>query len=248
MRATTWLPLCVGAILSAAAFAQNPKMIEVPLPPEEPVPGDPDVVTPEILVPLPVPTGGNRAPRREQRKLQGEPPTAVFGVWTVVQITELGETEDYAIKMDRAANALDTDCTITATWFDFGPPPTVPGLPSQVTVTQVQRCEKGGLGTFSSETSITSAATWSSADGVVLELPEVRADQQLIRLRIAEEAGRTPSNWVGPELRVDQGRSRYTVLAEYPPRRQKGEGRPDALHLKATNGAVWHLEPLAASE
>jgi hypothetical protein len=238
--------VAVGLLFASVALAQSPKMIDVPLPAEEPAPGSVPA-TPEIQVQIPVPAGSGRAPRREPRKLQGESPRAMFGVWTVVQLTELGETEDYAIRMERAGVALDADCITTATWYDFGPPPTVPGLPSEVTVTEVQRCEKGGFGQFASETSTTVEPHWSTTDGVVFQLPEVRAEQQLIRLRAAEVSGRSPQNWVGPQLRIDHAATTFTVLAEYPPR-QKGEGRPTALHLQSTNGAIYHLEPLGADE
>lgn len=246
MRRLLVLPLVFAVGVVRVAIADPPKVIEVQLPPEEPT-ADMDPVTPTVEVPVEAADGrrgDGRHARREQRKMNGEAPTALFGVWQVVQVTELGETEDYRIKMERAGKALDEDCIITDTWFDFGPPPTEPGLPAEVTVTQVQRCEKGGLGTFSSETSLTTGAKWSSGEGTEVELPAVRADQQLIRLRVAEEAGRTPSNWVGPELRVDRDSVKYRVLAEYPPRRKGEGGRPVAVHLKTGNGVVWHLEPL----
>jgi hypothetical protein len=231
-----------GAV-AATAFAGDAKLIEVPLPPEEPVPGTEEPVTPEVVVPVESADAGKYRPRREVRQIAGEAPASLAGTWSVVQLTELGETEDYRIKMEREGKALDEDCIVIATWFDFGGGGG--GLPAEVTVTQVQQCEKGGLGAFSSETSMTSAVTWTPGQLLSLELPEVRVDEQLIRLRIADEPGRTPSNWVGPELRVERPSVKYTVLAEYPPRKKDGD-RPTALHLTGTNGAVWHLEPLQA--
>lgn len=246
MRRLATVSVVLAAGWVGVALADNPKVIEVPLPPEDPVP-DTEAAIPQVVVPVEPTQGGGRGDRgkvrREQRKVEGEPPTALFGVWTVVQITDLGETEDYKLKMERAGKALDEDCFVTDTWFDFGPPPTVAGLPAEITVTQVQHCEKGGLGEFANETAITTAAHWETQGGVEMELPEVRVDERLIRLRIAEDPGRTPTNRVGPEVRVDRTKVRFQVFAEYPPRR-KGEGRPQALHLKGSDGQVWHLEPL----
>lgn len=234
----------VSMLLAPAALAGDAKLIEVPLPPEELPVEEPAV--PAVEVPVQAqPTGGGHVPRREARQVKGEAPTSLGGTWTVVQVTELGETDDYRIKMERAGKAMDEDCIVIGTWFDFGPG--AGGLPPQVTVTQVQRCEKGGLGAFANETSMTTAATWKPGDLLSLELPEVRADEQLIRLKVADEPGRTPSNWVGPELRVERAAATYTVLAEYPPRKKDGD-IPIALHLTASNGTIWHLEPLAAEQ
>lgn len=268
MRPVVWLPVSVALGVVATARAQDGKVREIPVPPQETIPGAepdpladpvpgpvapeagaPDPGTPEPSAP-PTDAGGRRdgshRPRRDARQVAGEPPTALAGVWSIVQITQHGETEDYHLKMERAGRALDEACVVTATWFDFGPPG-AGALPDRITITEVQRCEKGGLGSFASETSVTTPVTWSTGGGTTLTLPEVRAEQQLIRLRLASDSGRPPSNWVGPELRVERESSAYAVLAEYDPRK-KGGDRPVALHLTAANGAVWHLERLQAFE
>lgn len=259
MRTLGWVSVVALGVV-ATARAQDGKIREIPLPPEEPPVGEPPPPAEEPLLDeeeeveddaTAPPEGGRRRaegprPRRERRAAVGEPPTQLAGVWSVVQRTERGETEDYRLQMERAGKALDEDCFVTATWFDFGPPGGG-SLPDTITVTQVHQCTKGGLGTYASETSVTTAAVWTHGASTSLALPEVRADHQLVRLRRGGEGGRTPSNWVGPQVRVERPPGTYSVLAEYPARRADGD-RPIAVHLTDADGAVWHLERLQAFE
>ena len=160
-------------------------------------------------------------------------------MFSVVQLTEGGATEDFRIKMDRAGRALNQDCITVAMVFDFGRGAAA-GLPNRVRLVERQECYKGGLGRYLNEMALDLPLAWTKTEaGVVMTIPEIRATSGLVRLRRAGGFGTAPQ-WLGPETKVERARTDYVVLAE-PPKGRNVEGVA-ALHLTAGH-QVLHLEP-----
>ena len=252
-----------GVLWTQSAFAQsNPKVIEIqipdptppPLPPApapttapapnpygEPAGAEPGVAPADGLVASAVGTPRN-ATRRAVREVAGETPATLWGRYRVVDLTEGGETEDFATKMQRAGNALDQDCIVERLVFDFGPA-TDPGLPNVLLLSEQSLCKKGGLGTYANELAVALPATWSASEGgLVMTLPPVDGTASLVRLRKPEADNlHTPPHWQGPEIRINRPETKFVVLAEFP--KKKPVGQPaTVVHLRAGN-VVYHLEP-----
>jgi hypothetical protein len=265
MRGTLLIALLAAGWLASEALA-NPKVIELqvpepskapppPPPPSAPRPGAPEGTMPDATTPA-VPAEGGRAPvsaaRREAREAKGEAPQALWGRYTVVQITRGGETEDFRIKMDREGRALKQDCITDQVVFDFGELAASAGqLPAVVSLAEQQLCSKGGFGTYANELSLEVPAAWQTdGTGVQLTLPPVSATGVLVRVRPPSDNDdlNTPSHWLGPMTKMERPRAEFKVLAEYgaKPRAAKaGEAerqRPAVLHLVGRD-TVFHLEP-----
>lgn len=233
------------ALLGAPALAQSthPRVFEIPdpeavpepeLPPEEAPPPMPDAAA----TPLPVATA--TAVRRGPREVQGDAPSALSGRWSVVQVTEAGQTDDFRIKMERAGRALQSDCITVRMIFDFGGGA---GLPERVTIAEQQECRKGGLGTYANEIALTVPARWSVGEGgAKVALPEAVATAELTRLKRPDDGDmRTPSQWLSSETKLSRQAGEVGVRVETRGR----AGAPSAVHL-LMGDLVYHLEPEAA--
>jgi hypothetical protein len=244
--------LLAAIFLASVALAQDPPRprqthVEVPDPlaEEEPAPAPAATEAPptDPAAPAPAPAhGAGGPPRRDQRVANGEAPKALSGKYTVVQLTEGGETEDFRMKMDRAGRAVHQDCITVSLVFDFGKPGGAT-LPGRIRLVERQECYKGGLGRYLNELTLDLPVAWSQADGAaILTVPEIRATAGLVRLRRPEGDGLgTAPQWLGPETKVDRAQTAYAVLAETA-RGRKGEIM--ALHMTAGH-QVLHLEPQA---
>jgi hypothetical protein len=253
------------ALLAVGALA-NPKVIELQVPepskapPLPPPPSAPGAVAPDgtpvegMVEGTAAAAQGGRAPsvaRREPREAKGEAPQALWGRYTVVQVTREGETEDFRIKMDREDRALKQDCITDQLVFDFGEGAVNAGqLPTVISLAEQQLCTKGGFGTYANELSLEMPATWvTEGGGVQLTLPPVDATATLVRVRPPSDNDdlNTPSHWLGPVTRMERPRAEFKVLAEYgaKPRGKAGEAephRPAVVHLVGRD-MVYHLEP-----
>ncbi|MCB9686826.1 MAG: hypothetical protein H6738_13120 [Alphaproteobacteria bacterium] len=255
LRPFVILPLVAVALAPLATVSaqepHNPKHIEVQLPEPDPPGLNPNAPLPEnqVVVPAPGPshTAATRVVRREKREAVGTPPTSLSGRWAVVQVTDLGETEDFVTKMERSAMALDADCKTVAMIFDFGPSPATPTLPRTVEISERRECYKGGLGRYMSEITLKSGVSWGMGDQsqVLMRLPEMRADSNLVRLKFGPDT-QTPPQWLGPDTRTERERSEYAVLTEFPKR--GNEETPIAVHLSSANGQTLHLEPFSGMQ
>lgn len=183
-----------------------------------------------------------RIARKVPRQVKGTAPQHLHGAYTVAEVTEGGQTEDYRNKMERAGRALDEDCIVTRTRFDFGPLPDNPGdrhRPSFVSITRFQECKVGGLGKYGEELTMVLDVDYTEGEDVVtLVLPQARVISDYVRLRRPSEGDMpTPPQWLAPDTTIDQPLQRWLLVAE-----STGRGRLPVLHL-TTGNLVWHLEP-----
>jgi len=194
-------------------------------------------------VPVQGPTVPPRIARKVPRPVRGNSPAHLHGRYAVAEITEGGLTEDYRNKMERAGRALDEDCIIVRTRFDFGELPegaTERYRPGTVAITRVQECTVGGLGKYAEELTVVLDVTYSEGDDVViLTLPAATVVSDYVRLRRANEGEmRSPPQWLAPATTIERDVQRWFLQAESPRR-----GELPVLHLTNEQGVVWHLEP-----
>ncbi|MEM6929681.1 MAG: hypothetical protein AAF602_22265, partial [Myxococcota bacterium] len=174
---------------------------------------------------------------------RGGSPAHLHGRYIVAEVTEGGLTEDYRNKMERAGRALDEDCIVTHTRFDFGGLPTSPPerhRPATIAITRVQECSVGGLGKYAEELSLVLDVEYTEGDDVVaLTLPQAKVVSDYVRLKQPAEGDMpTPPQWLAPATTIEQPRQRWFLQAE----KARG-GRLPVLHLTNDSGVVWHLEP-----
>lgn len=244
--------LFTGVFVGTASAQSNPKVIEIqipePTPPPPPpppapvVPGDPAATAPTDGVMASAVTATRQGVRRVPREVVGETPATLWGRYQVVEVTEGGETENFAVKMERAGKALDKDCIVVRLVFDFGPA-SDSGLPNVLLVSEQSTCKKGGLGTYANELAVALPATWSSTDaGLTMTLPPVDGTASLVRMRKPEpENLHSPPHWQGPEAKIDRPETQFVVIAEFPKKKAAGQP-PTVVHLRSGN-TVYHLEP-----
>ncbi|MEN0062020.1 MAG: hypothetical protein AAGA48_07685 [Myxococcota bacterium] len=183
-----------------------------------------------------------RIARKAPRPVRGTAPAHLHGRYYVAEVTEGGLTEDYRNKMERAGRALDEDCIVTRTRFDFGDLPASPGVlhrPRTVAITRIQQCQVGGLGKYAEElTTVLDVAYTEGDDVVTLTLPAAKVISDYVRLRRPSDGDMpTPPQWLAPATTVDQAAQRWLLVAE-----PAARGALPVLHLTSEN-LVWHLEP-----
>jgi len=220
----------------------HPKHIILP-DPVEPEAEKAEAKTSRPVVAKPGPTVPPRIARKVPRTVSGGSPAYLHGRYSVVEVTEGGMTEDYGNKMERAGRALDEDCIVTHTRFDFGELPDGVGerhRPRTVAITRIQECTVGGLGKYAEVLTMVLDVTYTEGDDdVLLTLPAAKVVSDYVRLVKPDEGDMpTPPQWLAPATTIDQTVQRWFLKAE-PARR----GALPVLHLISEHGAVWHLEP-----
>lgn len=188
------------------------------------------------------PTVPPRIARKVPRPFRGRAPEYLHGRYHVVEVTEGGQTEDYRNKMERAGRALDDDCIVLRTRFDFGGLPAEPGTryrPRSVTITRIQECSVGGLGKYAEElTTVLDVTYEESDDHVTLTLPQAKVMSDYVRLKRPSEGDMpSPPQWLAPATIVERDREQWRLIAE-----PAARGRLPVLHL-TNDSVVWHLEP-----
>ncbi len=196
-----------------------------------------------------------RITRDTPRPVNGDAPDNVWGRYEVVEVTQAGITEDSRNKRERAGRALNEDCIVTRSIFDFGPLPSAEEgeapsghRPKEVELTQVRECDVGGLGKYAEEVTMVVPATWMEGEGsVTLELPRVRVVADFVRLSPPRDGDmRTPPQWLAPDTSLESGAESggdsYVMIAE-----RARRGALPVLHL-TTVDQVLHLEAAAPDE
>lgn len=214
----------------------GPRVIAVP----EPVPDTPADVEAEPEADPASAKATPPAPIIPVRTLENaETPENIFGAYVVVEMSESGRTEPFALRMERAAAALDDECWLKALEFDFGPPPPedmTDARPQRVKVREIRLCSRGGFGAYESHVGLGLPVSWRQTDeGLRLEFSGAQALASFARLREGSGNWGSPAQWRTPTTEIDPSVRSFVVWGES----IRGE---DWLHLEA-EGVVYHLAP-----
>ena len=234
--------MTVVSFLIATAWAEGPRHIEVP----EPVPD-----TPATVEEQPAPADGSEKPKAPAHQSAPAIPTrtleaaatpeSVFGRFLIVELTESGRTEPFALRMERAAAALDNECWLKAVEFDFGPTPPVDmtkARPQRVKVREIRLCSRGGFGNYQSDIGLGLPVSWRDTDeGLRLEFGGAQASGSFARLREGEGDWGSPAQWRTPATEIDPTVRGFVV-------KEESIHRETWLHLVGDD-VVYHLAPIA---